>query len=438
METVYPGIKVHWCSFHVIEAVGRNCRDKDRAIDPKHQAEMTSLFKEAQTAPDKKSSSAAFDKLLNRCKALKEPGMVKYFNSQFGQDKEKWSFAYHSFYNRGSTTNNYSESHMLTLKSNILERMRCYNIVALLDYIVDRLDNVYIHRLEKFSCGEINTRIREINKHIDSISSAAKKIPSRYVIGAPPNVKVRSVATNSLVYNINLTDCSCTCVAGYNGRCCKHLWIASQTFNVPLAFLREYSQSSRFEAAALAFGAASVDLNNYQDIYDGLGGGGGQAPPLPSPNISPIQPPPPYSPNQSLQSPGVAAAARAGPVPPTPNQSARLQALADGIAQEVLRGALLEVGTDGFAIAEADLTKLHDRFSKVKTGGQFMEVSRGLSAVLSAFGGRRSRIPVNNRAVQRRKVKNGSSKPQPRGGVKKPAAAAPNKAKKQLNFSNMG
>lgn len=266
MEATYPGIKVFWCSFHCIQAAGRNIRDKDRNISAKNQAEMTQLFKEAQTAVEKKKASDSFNKLISRCKAMNEHRMAKYFLDTFGRDQEKWFFSFHTFINRGQSTNNYSESHMLTLKSNILERLRSYNVVALLDYIIDRMDNVYVHRLEKFSSGEISSRIREINSHMDQISGAAQSIPSRYVIGTPPVVQVRSTSYAGVKYDVDLDKCSCTCVAGYTGKCCKHLFRASQVFKLPLHYLREYSQHSRYEAAALAFGSQNVAFEVYHCI----------------------------------------------------------------------------------------------------------------------------------------------------------------------------
>lgn len=190
LGAVYPGIIIHWCSFHVAEAVGRNVRDKDRQISPNHQKEMITLFSAAHKANGKTEAKGNLDKLINRCKAMGHQAMADYFTNTFAGDFEKWTYAHHTYLNRGSTTNNYSESHMLTVKSQVLERMKSYNVVALVDYIADRLDNIYSDRLEKFSSGEINARIREINGHIDKISSSAKNIPTRYVIGQPPQLQV--------------------------------------------------------------------------------------------------------------------------------------------------------------------------------------------------------------------------------------------------------
>lgn len=257
-------------------------------------------------------------------------------------------------------------------------------------------------------------------------------------------IQVRSNTTQGVIYSVDLDKCSCSCRAGYTGTCCKHIFKASQVHKVPLAFLREYSQATRYEAAVLAFGVTKVDFANYEDIYHGLTGGDGvHVGPPPSPLQSPIQPPPPFgqSPGgQVQQSPAIVASVRSGPVPITPNQRSRMEELADKLRDEVLRGALLAVQTEGFNSAESDFSKLIDRFHHVKTGGQFQEVSRGLSATLNSFRLRRGRISVNGRAIQRRKGKNGSSRPLPKGGVKKKtplvkaAASSIKKAKRKLNF----
>lgn len=53
---------------------------------------------------------------------------------------------------------------MLTLKAQILDRLRCLNVVALLDYVVNRIDEIYQNRLLAYAFNRDTARINKIRR----------------------------------------------------------------------------------------------------------------------------------------------------------------------------------------------------------------------------------------------------------------------------------
>jgi hypothetical protein len=75
------------------------------------------------------------------------PKFTKRFKEYMNRQREWAIYARADICLRGHQTNNYAEVSMKILKEVVLERMRAYNPVALIEFIIGPLDSYYKRRL---------------------------------------------------------------------------------------------------------------------------------------------------------------------------------------------------------------------------------------------------------------------------------------------------
>lgn len=147
LRSVFPSVTLLLCHFHVLQAVWRwlfntknNIRQQDRKL-------LISLFKNILYSKFESEFIAAVNELQNNTTVRKYPNFLNYIENYLKR-KSEWCLAYRIHVkNLQHNTNNYAEATFRILKDVILTRLKAYNAISLIEYIVNVMDPYYAKRL---------------------------------------------------------------------------------------------------------------------------------------------------------------------------------------------------------------------------------------------------------------------------------------------------
>jgi len=137
--------------------------------------------------------------------------------------RQEWCLAYRTdVLNRGHNTNNYAEATFHVIKDIILTRLKAFNPLALLVYVVGVLEKYYCGRLVSAAFVLLTKpyllyeKVRDRAAEIVSVSADA-------VVGLGNDMyRVLSAKDPSQHYEVQSTTGVCTCYYGQQGEFCKH------------------------------------------------------------------------------------------------------------------------------------------------------------------------------------------------------------------------
>jgi len=137
--------------------------------------------------------------------------------------KEEWCLAYRlDVVNRGNNTNNYAEATFRVIKDIILTRLKAYNSLALLDFIVVVLEKYYCGRLLKASFGRLEKPYLIFQKVQDKGMEIVHGHADAVTAVDDDCYLVRSCKGDGSTYDINCAVGICSCFSGKQGGYCKH------------------------------------------------------------------------------------------------------------------------------------------------------------------------------------------------------------------------
>jgi hypothetical protein len=311
-----------------------------------------------------------------------------------------------------------------TIKSEVLKRVRCFNVVELVDEFAANYDLIYEGRMLRFAYGKDVKRINAIKatwKKGSAMQSAGK------VTGALPKPTVDSESKNGVTYVVDTGLGVCECPVGYRGRYCKHMAAVSKQYNMVFPGVLTLEQNSRYNLARLASGPkAGHSLADFSTLHSTAAlpqaaAAAASAPDDP-PSIGDLD----LHPSDldvvftglNLTDGGAAGPLR---LALTQDEEQLLFQKAQTLSRLHKRAAKLGSSTHGFPAVAAAMDSQIALLSKLTTGGQYMNYMQMQSGAMKA--NRKKNINVNNAAIIRRKTKSGSRK-----------ALRPGPGRKKQNF----
>ncbi|KAK7883018.1 hypothetical protein WMY93_029192 [Mugilogobius chulae] len=180
-------------------------------------------------------------------------------------------------FTRGNQTNNFVEAQFLVLKDTILNRIKEYNVVALLEKITMDMEQHYKEKLLSVSDGsyDCNLRSRFSGKASSKNDRLGFRVPTEEEqrrltssIKEFPNdvFEVDSLSETGQRYTVDMVLGCCSCDQGKDGSPCKHqyvLWASNISNNVN--FIPVSSPLLRQKLAYIALGK-SLPLQHYTTL----------------------------------------------------------------------------------------------------------------------------------------------------------------------------
>jgi hypothetical protein len=269
LKIVWPESRLLLCIFHLMQQVWRWLYEKKNGIHADHRQEILSLMKSIIYA-ETEDISERTDDLLEHSLLEKYPNAAKYLGDVL-EFKESWALAYRTGLPvRGNNTNNYVEAQFLVIKDELLNRVREYNVVGLVDKLTINLEEHYMTKLLSIADGSFDgvysARFKGLMKNLPP-SHVLDDILKNVVSVGNEVFKVPSFTCANVEYLVDMNLSQCECPIGSNGAPCKHqylLWLKNLS-TMSRNFLPIFNGKERQQFAKLAVGVAGPD-----GLYEGI------------------------------------------------------------------------------------------------------------------------------------------------------------------------
>ena len=221
LKQVFPTSVTLLCKFHVLWAAWRWLWNNNSGIPASSRTHLYNLIHRAVSAKTGDELAGAFTSLFNDETANMHDRFMDYAK-KLVEKSELWSSCYRDDVAlRGHSTNNTVESSMRILKDRIFKRLKAFNLIQLIDFLVTRLEQYYERRLTNIANNRLDTvsHSRYLPKDSDIALCNVWKASADVV-------HVPSASDADVSYCVHTTLWLCTCPAGRSGAPCKHQWAA--------------------------------------------------------------------------------------------------------------------------------------------------------------------------------------------------------------------
>jgi len=219
LAVVWPDVRQLLCLFHVPQAVWRWLWDSRHRIDKADRKVLMHEFQAIMRETSAGDADRKLHELLDTCDYEQFTSHVE----KLWERKEEWCMAYRlDIINRGNNTNNYAEATFRVLKDIILTRLKAYNPLALLDFVVVVLEKYYCGRLLKASFGRLEKPYLVYQKVRDRATELVESCPDAVLAVGSSLYEVKSSKLDGVVYEVNSDAGVCSCFSGQQGGFCKH------------------------------------------------------------------------------------------------------------------------------------------------------------------------------------------------------------------------
>jgi hypothetical protein len=152
---------------------------------------------------------------------------------------------------------------MRLFKDHALDRVKAFNVIAILDAIATSLEEYYKRKLRMFADTRLSTQrlfLEKVMKQTAYITHAKIERISETEFYVP------SEQDPLLLYYVDIQNCLCSCDSGRWGKFCKHQAGVCRLFNIKSFNLPAVTAEDKYEAAKLAFGDDVPPLSFYRSF----------------------------------------------------------------------------------------------------------------------------------------------------------------------------
>jgi len=228
LKMSFPAVILLLCIFHVLQAFWRYLWKKEHNVPAGDRTEIFFLFKDLVYAPNLSTFEERVEEIKKNPKMISNPTAQKHI-LDFIQRSPEWALCHRAeLLTRGNETNNYSEATIKLIKDKVLHRVKAFNPIQLLDFLLTRficfIEMRITDVLNNRSLHPFRSRYFIDPCKLDGLTS--EKLPS------PSGCyKVRN-SEKGTEYIVLLDLEVCSCPVGVNGKPCKHQCVVVRDFKL--------------------------------------------------------------------------------------------------------------------------------------------------------------------------------------------------------------
>lgn len=138
----------------------------------------------------------------------------------------------------------------------VLSRSKAFNLIALVEFVVTRMETYYQSRLVEFANGRLRTQQIMLERALvkcKAICSESIVMQNEHQFIVPGATKKKNKN-----YLVDVEFGTCTCREGMFGRFCKHIAAIYKYFSRAVPNLPACSSKDRYDIARLAYGSIAI------------------------------------------------------------------------------------------------------------------------------------------------------------------------------------
>ncbi|CAN9515705.1 unnamed protein product [Ophioblennius macclurei] len=225
LQAVFPGAELLLSVFNQLQGMWRWLWSSQNGVAKEDREHLLDSFKTLLSARSMSSLTTQFDKCLADPLAVKYPRFLHQLAKIYGRHGE-WAVCLHGDLSaREYDLSHFVESAVRLAKEMLLYRLRTFNAIQLLDFVITRMEASYIDRLTDVALSRTAQLFRS------KLFLSENDVDGEKIEQVSQNHYVVKSTTSE--YDVNLTLGCCTCAVGVTGALCKHQSAVLNKFGHP-------------------------------------------------------------------------------------------------------------------------------------------------------------------------------------------------------------
>ncbi|KAK3922591.1 Protein FAR1-RELATED SEQUENCE 11 [Frankliniella fusca] len=267
LEMVWPQAEQLLCHFHVVQQEWTWLLTAKNQVEVSQRQSFISSFKKIMYS---KTTEELEESIMDFNSRVTHKSYNKRVNDFLDRKKEWVSLFRQDLLMRGHQTNNYSEATIRILKDVILQRIKAYNLVALINYIITVWQNYMKTRILRVA---YNRDSKPVHVYENLLRKMDAELVKKIVKIDEHTYQVPSATDSDLLYEVDRGLGVCNCKAGSSGAFCKHQALLYSAFGGYFPNAPPILSTDRYQLGLLALGNKCPPPKFFLGMKEGLEGG---------------------------------------------------------------------------------------------------------------------------------------------------------------------
>ncbi|KAK3910094.1 putative transposase for insertion sequence element [Frankliniella fusca] len=232
LQVCFPDAVLLLCIFHVLQAMWRYIWDSKHEVPFQEKSELYLIFHRILYAPNTEVFEELYSEAEKNELFLKN-NIVKSHIIGLKDRANEWALSpIQDLLSRNNDTNNIVEASFRVLIDRILGRVKAFNPVELMYYLVTRLDSYYKSRLSFVISNRPDPKLR---MKFRIAAEKLRPLRAEKILCSSSNLyEVTNIQKSTTVtkYVVDMDLEVCACPMGYRGAACKHQLCVVRTFGL--------------------------------------------------------------------------------------------------------------------------------------------------------------------------------------------------------------
>lgn len=197
------------CVFHVLQAFWTWLHDGKNKINKEHRQVLMNKMKELVYAKTEQTLKSKYQELASDITVKLYPKFLQHIKNYWPK-RQRWALCFRNeLMIRGNNTNNYAEAGIKVLKEQVFCRIKAYNLVEVVSFVVDVMEMYYQRRLQHLANNQVDhyiaLRFCGLKLHTVPLETIKKDKGDIFY--------VNSRSERGLIYTVDMHLGTCTVVA---------------------------------------------------------------------------------------------------------------------------------------------------------------------------------------------------------------------------------
>ncbi|KAK3925724.1 Proepiregulin [Frankliniella fusca] len=268
LQVCFPDAVLLLCIFHVLQAMWRYIWDSKHEVPFQEKSELYLIFHRILYAPNTEVFEELYSEAEKNELFLKN-NIVRSHIIGLKDRANEWALSHRQdLLSRNNDTNNIVEASFRVLIDRILGRVKAFNPVELMYYLVTRLDSYYKRRLSFVISNRPDPKLR---MKFRIAAEKLKPLRAEKILCSSSNLYEVTNIQKSTKYVVDMDLEVCACPMGYRGAACKHQLCVVRTFGLSSHQFLPYNDiSTRNLLAYIMMGHNNVPPGFFDTLKGGV------------------------------------------------------------------------------------------------------------------------------------------------------------------------
>ena len=253
------------CVFHVLQSFWTWLHESKNNIRKEHRQPLMGKMKELVYAETEQVLNTKYQELTSDKVVISYPKFLQHVKNYWLR-RQKWAICLRKdLMIRRNNTNNYAEAGIKILKELVFGKVKAYNLIEMVSFVIDVMEAYYQRRLIHLANNRVDRFIA-----LRFCGLKYSTVPAETICKGEDHLfYVNSRQERGLVYTVDMQLGLCTCKQGVGGAPCSHQAAVSKHYHLhSINSVINLFPEKRKELATIALGSkAEQEIGYYASLH---------------------------------------------------------------------------------------------------------------------------------------------------------------------------